>query len=244
MNNPNYYRERITLLLVLISHFCNAQSDDYLQKSNEALANGRYTEAIGYLDKLLESNADNEQALLLRSQANYALKKYDLVIQDCEKILQINNTIITDDDFTAIWNLGVTYNSMRQFEKARSYFDKALKMQPENIRLYDNIGYSYVEEKNYTMALKQFQKMVSLNSRSDKGFYEIGKVYYLKKEYKKAIEAFNKAIELNPSYGIAYQNRGSAKLELKDMEGCCRDWKKSEALGITQIKPYIAKYCK
>ncbi|HEY9005480.1 MAG TPA: tetratricopeptide repeat protein [Ohtaekwangia sp.] len=230
----------LTIAFALPSH---AQSDEYLQRGNEALQNRQYAEAIGYLNKSLESNPEQESALLLRSQANYALKKYDLVIQDCEKILDINKTIITDDDFTAIWNLGVTYNSIRQFEKARSYFDIALKMQPENIRLYENIGYGYMEEKKYDLALKQYEKIVSLDSHSDKGYYEIGKIYYLKKQFRKAITAFDKAISINPSYGIAYQNRGSAKLEIKDREGCCRDWRKCLSLGITQIKPYLEKYC-
>lgn len=86
--------------------------------------------------------------------------------------------------------------------------------------------------------------MVSVDSKSDKGFYGIGKAYYMKGEFEKSIKAFDSAIEINPNYAIAYQNRGSAKLEINDKDGCCADWTKCLELGAIQIRPYIEEYCK
>lgn len=235
------------ILIVIIWTFttsCQGQVEDIMQKGRVALANRNYREAIEYFDKVIKSDPNHENALLLRSKANYSLKNYQLVINDCEKILQINPDATTPDDLTAIWNLGAACNSSGQFEKARSYFGEALKYDSGNVRLYENIGYSYLEENNYEKALEQFQKMVSIDNRSDKGFYGIGKVYYLKGEFENSIKAFNRAIDINPEYAMAYQNRGSARLEINDQNGCCADWQKCLELGIVQIKPYIEEYCK
>lgn len=230
--------------MLAVSTICQGQVEDNFVKGSIALTNKNFGEAINYFDEVIKSNPDHEKALLFRSKANYSLKHYELVINDCERILQINDTVTTADDYNAIWNLGVSYNSLGHFDKARYYFNEALKLEPTDIRLYENIGYSYLEENKYDQALEQFLKLVSINDKSAKGFYGIGKVYFLKGEFENSIKAFDKAIDINPNYGIAYQNRGSAKLEINDKEGCCNDWKRCLELGIIQIKPYLDEYCK
>lgn len=234
----------LVFIIWAFTTLCQGQAKENSVKGRAALENRNYKEAIEYFDKVIKSDANHVNAMLLRSQANYSLKKYELVIKDCETILQINPDVTTTDDLTALLNLGVLHNSLRKFEKARNYFLEGLKHDSENIRLYENIGYSYLEENSYNKALEQFQKMVSIDSKSDKGFYGIGKVYYLKGEFENSIKAFNTAVEINPNYAMAYQNRGSAKLEINDKDGCCTDWRKCLELGITQIKPYIKEYCK
>lgn len=209
----------LVFIIWTLTPSCQGQVDDNLVKGRTALENRNYKVAIEYFDKVIKSDPNHT-------------------------ILQINSNVTTPDDLTAMWNLGVSFNSLRQFDKARNYFSEALKHDSKNIRLYENIGYSYLEENSYEKALEQFRKMVAIDSKSDKGFYGIGKVYYLKREFENSIKAFNTAIKINPSYGIAYQNRGSAKLEINDKDGCCTDWRKCLELGITQIKPYIEEYCK
>jgi tetratricopeptide (TPR) repeat protein len=234
--------ERLLIFIVLTFLF-PFQVEDLVLKGRIALSNGNYEEAIEYFDIVIKSDPNHENAMLLRSQANYSLNKYKLVIKDCEKILQINPQITTQDDITAIWNLGVSYTSLRQFKTARTYFFEAINHEPDNTKLYENIGLGYIEEKDYDLALEQFQKMVSIDIKSDKGYYGIGRVYYLKKEYENSIKAFDSAIEINPNYTMAYQNRGSAKLEMNDKDGCCSDWTKCLELGYTKIKPFIKLMC-
>src|SRR5688572_15622446 len=94
---------------------CQGQSQDIMLKGTMALTNRDYKGAIECFDKVIKSDPNHENALLLRSQANYSLKNYELVIKDCEKILQINDEVTTQEDLTAIWNLGVAFNSLRQF---------------------------------------------------------------------------------------------------------------------------------
>ncbi len=234
----------LVLIVWTFATVCQGQVEVNLVKGSDALQNRNYEEAIYYFDEVIKSDSNNEKALLLRSKANYSLKNYKLVINDCERILKINDKVTTEDDIDAIWNLGVTYNSLRKFNKAREYFNKTLILQPTNLSIYENIGYGFLEQNKYDLALEQFLKIVSIDNQSDKGYYGIGKVYYLKGEFENSIKAFDKAIEINPNYGIAFQNRGSAKLEIKDQEGCCKDWEKCLELGIIQIKPYLEEYCK
>jgi tetratricopeptide (TPR) repeat protein len=120
-------REILTFIIWTLMTSCYGQVEDIFRRGRVALTNRNYGEAVEYFDKVINLNPSHENALLLRSQANYSLKNYELVIKDCEKILQINSNVITQDDLAAIWNLGVVFNSLRQFGKARNYFQDALK---------------------------------------------------------------------------------------------------------------------
>lgn len=231
------------IILGILNLTCSGQSHDSLIKGNSALLNKKYDESIKYFNKVLRADPTNERALILRSQANYSLKKYQLVVEDCEKILLINSQVTSEEDQTAIWNLGVVYNNLRQFDKARIYLTEALKFKPEKIKIYEAIGYSFLEENNFDQAILQFEEMLKIDSHSALAHYGVGKSYYLKGDFTNSISAFDRAIEINPAYGIAYQNRGSAKLELDDIEGCCQDWRKCLELGIVEIEPYLKEVC-
>jgi len=65
-----------------------------------------------------------------------------------------------------------------------------------------------------------------------------------------AIADYDKALSLDPKSIMDYSdwvknyyNRGVAKYYLGDMDGACRDWKKSLELGFGPAHDYIMKYC-
>lgn len=234
-----------TLLLIIFNSGLYGQSSnaDYL-KGNIALSQGQFNDAIEYFSEALRNDKNNEDLLILRSQAYYSLKDYKKTIEDCEKILAINKDIEKDVDLTAMWNIGVANNSLGNYNVALKYLNKVKERRPDNLLLYENVGISYLGLNQLDSALKEFEEMVRIDPVSSKGFYGIGKVHYLYGDYKKAIKAFDEAIHINPNYAMAYQNRGSAKMELGDMDGCCVDWQKCYLLGLIQIEPYFQEYCK
>lgn len=65
----------------------------------------------------------------------------------------------------------------------------------------------------------------------------------LLKNYKEAINDFTRAIEIKPDYSDAYLGRGSSKLELRDLQGACSDWKKAADLGNKKAVTLILRYC-
>ncbi|RIJ33533.1 tetratricopeptide repeat protein [Pontibacter oryzae] len=237
------------LLLITLSLFtfciCSAQSVS--DGANNAISKAdrqKLEEQLRTINIVLEKYPEEKRALLLRSQIKYKLKDYQGVIDDCQKMIVVSFDPTSQVDYEAIWNIGVAYNSMGNFEKARKYFNQGKGLRPADIRLFENIGYGYLQESKLDSAIMEFESMAQINPKSEKAFYGIGRANLEKGKFKKAIEAFDKAIELKSDYALAYQNRGAAKVELQDMDGACKDWQKSLELGVTQIKAFMKQYCK
>ena len=62
-------------------------------------------------------------------------------------------------------------------------------------------------------------------------------------DYKAAFDLFAKALSYNPDNGNVYQNRGTMRWRLKDMNGACEDWNKAVELGSKPAMKYVRKYC-
>lgn len=79
-------------------------------------------------------------------------------------------------------------------------------------------------------------------SRSEKDaelFFIQGNEAYKKRDYSKAISYFSEAIEKTPSFADAYNNRGSSKLAIEDINGAITDFEKAVSLDNDFI---LAKY--
>lgn len=70
-------------------------------------------------------------------------------------------------------------------------------------------------------------------------FFIQGNVSYKKGDFEKAVNFFSEAIEKTPSFADAYNNRGSAKLALDDINGAIADFEKAVSLDKDFI---LAKY--
>ncbi|GAA4300119.1 hypothetical protein GCM10023183_10080 [Nibribacter koreensis] len=215
-----------------------------LRVENQASDKQRLEAELKAFNSALRVEPDNKRALLLRSQVKYKLKDYQGTIVDCLKMISISFDSTSQDDYDAVWNIGVTYNSMKEFEKARQYFKRAKGIRPNDIRLHENIGYGYLQENKLDSALVEFESMRRIKGKSEKAYYGIGRANLGKGNFNEAILAFDKAIEIKPDYALAYQNRGAAKIELQDMDGACKDWHKCLELGVTQLQPYLKQFCK
>lgn len=224
------------LVTLIICQACQAQGQqgpsETLLAGEQALHAGNSQEAIRQFDVILQKNPKQERALVLRSNAKYKLRDYQGAIQDAQQVLAINPGQFSEQDYTALLNLGITYNSLRQFDQARRYFNQAKKADSTDIRMYEGIGYSFLEEQNYPAALAEFTQSVTVNPTSKTSFYGIGKVHMLLKQYPQAIQAYDQAIKLDPSYAMAYQNRATAKYQAQDLAGCCADLQRCQALGV------------
>jgi tetratricopeptide (TPR) repeat protein len=232
------------LLSCLCCQTCQAQGQsDALQAGEQALATGNTQAAIQQFDKVLRQNPQQERVLLLRSKAKYKLQDYQGAIQDAQQVLAINPSKFTGDDYNALWNIGIAYNNLRQFEQARHYLNEAQQADSTDVRLYHHIGYSYLEEQNYPAALVEYEKSVRMDSTTKTGYYGLGKTYYMLHQYSEAIRAFDQAIKLDPNYPTAYENRAAAKYQVQDIAGCCADLQRCQELGLTHVAAFQQQVC-
>jgi len=116
-------------------------------------------------------------------------------------------------------------------ENAIEYYTKAIELNPDYAKAYNNRGVAYDVLKEYEKAISDYNKAIELNPEDAKAYYNIGLAYSNLKDYEKAISDYNKAIELNPEDAKAYYNIGLAYSNLKDYEKAISDYNKAIELN-------------
>ncbi len=78
-------------------------------------------------------------------------------------------------------------------KNAIRYFDKVIKLEPENSRAYFHRGVSYGEMGQYEKSLSSINKAIELDPGKGLFYYGRGRVYLLSGDKEKAIEDFKQA---------------------------------------------------
>jgi len=104
------------------------------------------------------------------------------------------------------------------YSMAIFYYDKALKIDPNNVITLDNKGRALVAQYSYKDAIKCYDKILEINPYDDatlgnKGFalYELGK-------HLEAISYYDKALKIDPNNVITLDNKGRALAKLRRYE--------------------------
>jgi len=114
----------ISMAFILISGLCLGQdAEHYLIDGIYAFQGGDYHKSIEYLDRFLESNPGQEDALFCRAGAKAALEQYDAALVD------VNQAIDESPHFAgAYWLRAEIYAHLDQLEKASQDIDKAKEL--------------------------------------------------------------------------------------------------------------------
>lgn len=100
-----------------------------------------------------------------------------------------------------------------------------------------------IEMENYTGAINDLNKVIQTDSLNATAFFKRGYCHAMLQEHKDALIDFNRAIFMNANEGEWYSERGIAKMNLRDMEGSCKDWKIASKMGFTPANDLIDEYC-
>jgi tetratricopeptide (TPR) repeat protein len=113
---------KISFLLFFFS--CNNKTaDDYYNLACDEESKGNLTIAINYLDKAIEKNPHDIEALNNRGYDFLELKKYDLAKADFQKMLELDKNCPG-----AYYALGFLNYQLENYEKAILYFDSTIKV--------------------------------------------------------------------------------------------------------------------
>ena len=109
-------------------------------------------------------------------------------------------------------NTALVYEELKKFDSAVSILTSAIKISPNDWKLWYNRGVNLFYLKN-TLARNNFKKAVILNSKNERCWLMLGLTSLNHLHY--ALECFDNAIIANPQYVRAYENKGRV-LELLD----------------------------
>ena len=95
---------------------------------------------------------------------------------------------------------GNGYFGEMNLRQAALYYQKAIELDTNNSRAYNNLGSVCAQQENYAQAIAFFQKAIDLDSSYAEAYYNLGHVYTEKGESQKGIAYVKRAAQLgNPT---------------------------------------------
>ena len=102
------------------------------------------------------------------------------------------------DDAELYYNLGIVYEKLKDFEKARDCYQKAVELSPQE-DFYYNLGDVLVELKEWDEAILAFRKVLETDPNDGNSYFNLGLCYFHKEEKNLATDCFQKAVSINPN---------------------------------------------
>ncbi|CAG8609237.1 6802_t:CDS:2 [Dentiscutata erythropus] len=99
------------------------------------------------------------------------------------------------ESFQKHYHDGLAAFRKQEFEKAQTYFTKAIGLDPNNIQLYDSRAATREKLGQLTSALQDAEIMMNLEKTSAKGYLRAGKLYRLLGQNDMALDIYNMGIK-------------------------------------------------
>ena len=140
-----------------------------------------------------------------------------------------------------LYSKGLDEAKKENCKKAISYYEQAVKIDPEFAFAWDNMGICYRRLENYDKALEAYKKSLEIDPEGLMPLQNIAIVYQYKKEYNKAIEAYEKLAEIDKNNPEVYYGIGNIYTNyLQDFEKALPFMCKAYNLYVKQKSPYRA----
>jgi tetratricopeptide (TPR) repeat protein len=125
----------------------------------------------------------------------------------------------------------VSYNEIKQYDKAIKDLNRAIQLNPNYALAYNNRGNAYYALNKFEKAMDDYSQTLEIDPNYATAYYNLANIYAEKlKQYEKAIENYNKAVELDPNYAVAYNSRGVAYYYLMQYKKAIVDYNKAMEL--------------
>lgn len=172
----------LCLIFPCLAVCANEVTEDYFDIASDYATYGKYSDAMIYVDKILQIEPNNADAKDLKNTlirvTNPNAKSYltynDKTIQQAqqykkqgERNRQISTLASATNDFWSIFLLAQYYRDNGDCNNAISYFQKATNLKPDYSQNYLGLAQCYSEMGDYKNAVNNLNKYIGYNQNSD-----------------------------------------------------------------------------
>ena len=202
-------------------------AEDYYDLAYQLEEQGKYQEAIVFLDKAIEKKPDLKPALLNRGADKSILKDYNGAIRDYELIL-----IYDSDNTLALMNIGNNYKRLKDYKKSVEFYTEALNskgaIKSDSIYLEINLPNEWDKESDYYVRQHEIQ-------------FERGISYVYLKQYSNGIDDLKQAAKYNYEIPDALSWIGQAYYEMNDTLNARKFLSEASKYGMIDAKELLEK---
>lgn len=201
--------KKVLLLLLIFPCFAVMASEiteDYFDIAANYAVQGSYTEALNYVNKILE------------------LEPYDTEARE------LKNTLLRITNSNAKSYLSNTNKNISEafFAKKTGDRTKEINALSQN-DFWSNylLAQYYRENNNLTGAISYYQKAINLKPNYSQSYLSLAQIYLEQRDYQNALNTLNKYLSYNPNSDIAYALRAEVNLNLNNLSAAENDIKKA-----------------
>ena len=278
-DEPDLYRDRADLYFYMKQYaladkdFEKIKSLDpgsplgYMGVGRNAVAQGRYEDAIKEFDYALKLQPDYSQAYAFKAESLLGLKRYAEATDDAIAALNIGNAnqkayslilgiaeeardvVIAKlrvqavkDKANNLWPyaIGGVYYNDNQYARAIDYYKQSNEINPID-QAYYFIAQAYTELGDYQNALANIDEALELDP-SDGNYMMIkADIFYNNGQNEEAIKTVGDFIEAYPDHYFGYYQRGWYRDMSGDSKGALEDYDMSIALEPTNAYSYMCR---
>jgi tetratricopeptide (TPR) repeat protein len=121
-------------------------------------------------------------------------------------------------------NKGVNLAQTGAYDEAIAEFTKAIKLSPDDARIYDDRGRVYHKMNRFPEAIEDFSKAIKIAPKDYAGYSERGAVQVTQNQMEAALADLNKALELKPDDAPTLRWRAAAYRGLKQYALAIQDY--------------------
>ena len=205
-------------LTMLLGMPAAAEDTRLCKQGEEAFGHGNHKLAVNLLTLCINNGKLGTEALarasLYRGNALLSLDKFNGALNDLNRTISMRKNLAP-----AYASRALIFARTKKHGLAVVDYDRAIRFNPENARLYYNRALSHMGARDYQRALKDLDKSEQL----DRNFagainYNRGVVFAKLKLYDKAVSSFDHAIHLRWQMAVNYLNRGVMFLRAKKFD--------------------------
>jgi tetratricopeptide (TPR) repeat protein len=160
----NMVRQSLFLLIAILTS-ANLSAQDGREKFKFAkfsYDNGKYEDALGYLNQAIELDAAYISAYFLRAETHYALGNYYNAIQDINRIFRIDNTPnASTSDYLLV--RGKSFLAIDDFSQAGTDFRRSVAFAKTNAEAHYHLALLSFKTRNNAQALQEIDTALSIN---------------------------------------------------------------------------------
>lgn len=181
------------------------KTDDLARRAAQLYAAGSSDEAIAVCQRMLRSNPNAWQALMLLGLIRRERSALDEAAALLQRAAQINPS-----HADIAFHLASVQADLGQFEQSRAGFERLLARQPDSWLLHFRLGLVLEALQAYEEARQHYARAAQLNGNAPEPLINLGNVQRALGDRHAAIAAFQRAVQVEPRSAIAQLNLGLA----------------------------------
>ncbi|MGN0192888.1 MAG: tetratricopeptide repeat protein, partial [Candidatus Gastranaerophilaceae bacterium] len=178
-------------------------ADLYVAAAKIYNANGAKTKAVECCEKALALNSSDKTVLTAYAKILMSQGKNEEAQRILSNVANAQDATV-EDKYSTFITLGEQYYDKKEFEKAKTEFEKALVLHPDNDALLVKTGNCEKQLSKVQKAYDYYKKAIFVNPKNPDATFNCGLCAAEMNKPAEAKEMFNKTVELKPDYAYGY----------------------------------------